>query len=108
MKKIFPIDKTLNKIFDEAEEEFKEYGVNRDQIKDIFYLFWYNVKQILKSNKYPTLVFPKWGRFVPGIGNLKKLARRYEKQGKTEDHQNILSVIDRLNNENKKRKRDEY
>lgn len=101
--RIFPIDKTLKKIFDEAEEEFSNESINRDQIKEIFYLFWYNTRQLLKSNKFPTIIFPKWGRFVPNPRSVKRLRDRLRNQEK--DHKYLNNVIDRLNNEKQKKKR---
>lgn len=101
----FPIDKTLNKIFDEVFEEFKDEGVDRQQITESFYLLWANTKEILKSNKYPKVIFPKWGTYEPSVYNLKKLAKNLERGGKTEDHEHLVNVIDRLNNEKTKRKR---
>lgn len=102
MKKVFPIDKTLSKIFDEAEKEFIDEDISRDQIKDIFYLFWYNSKQFMKSLLFPTIIFPKWGRYSPSINNLKKLEKK-----RGENSLEIKNTINRLNNEKQKRKRND-
>ena len=97
----FPIDRTLMKIFDEAEEEFKDKGISRDQIKEAFYLFWYNAKQIIHAGFFPSINFPKWGRFIPKITALKTWMISEKNE---ENKQKLEKIINRINNENRKRK----
>lgn len=71
--KHFPVDKTLNKIFLEVEEEFKDQGVTLSQISEAFYQFWYNVKFFMKSYDFPKIMLPFWGTLT---GKPKKLRKR--------------------------------
>lgn len=102
---IFPIDKTLSKIFDEAEEEFEDLGITRDQIKEAFYQYWYNARQIMRSYMFPTIVFPKWGRFIPKVTKIKALQKSLQNKDKVEDAKIVDEAITRLTNEKQKRKR---
>lgn len=102
---IFPIDKTLSKIFDEAEEEFKNIGITRDQIKEAFYYYWYNAKELMKSYLFPTIIFPKWGRLIPKVTKIEYLSKRLEKEGKKDDSETVSGSLNRLKNEKQKRKR---
>ena len=95
-------DKTLKEVFDEAEEHFKEREITRDQITESFSLFWKNFKLFLKSNKFPTVLVPKWGRFVPRINKLYGWFHSVEDEDTKEE---LIKIINRLKREKQKRKR---
>lgn len=101
----FRIDVTLSKIFNEVYDEFKDQGVTRDQIKEIFHLLWYNTRQLIKSSLYPTIIFPGWGTYSPKMGTLKKKQSYLKYIKDDEGYDEVTKVIERLENEKLKRKR---
>jgi len=99
----FPIDKTINKIFNETEDHFKDKGVTRDQIKDVFYLLFRNSKEVMKSIDFPEVILPKFGRFRPKIGAVKKLKRKFKDEDTV--YRKLWKTVLRIKSEKQKRKR---
>lgn len=103
MKRIqFPVDKTMNKILDEAEKEFKDKGITRDQIKEAFYVLWYNSKKIIQSTFFPNISFPKWGVFKP---KAKQIRNWSYVEPDLELKEQLTNVVKRIENEKIRRKR---
>lgn len=100
----FKIDKTLNKIFLEVEEEFKGQNITTKEVKEIFYLFWSNVRESMRLLTFPTIIIPKWGIFKPSIKNITKYKNNLKKRN--DDKSIIVSKsINRLLTEKNNRKR---
>ncbi len=102
MRKRYQVDKTLAKIFDEAEEKFKDRGITRNQIKEIFYLLWANAKSFMAGLEFPTIIFPNWGRFSP---KPIKITGWYKAEEDEEVKAKLGKVLERLSLEKLNRKR---
>ena len=104
-KKVFPIDKTLNKIFNEALEKFEDRGVSRDQIKDAFYIYFKNAGNAMKSFSFPTIIFPKFGRLIGKSKAIENYSKKFLKEGDENSSSQLINAADRISAERKKRKR---
>ncbi len=101
----FPIDKTMFKILNEAEEEFKDRGISREQIKEAFLLHWFHTKEVLKTNKFPTITFPKFGRFKPKLPIVAKAGAKFAREGASQEEiKDFKRTIHRISREYSKRK----
>lgn len=101
----FPIDKTMFKILNEAEEEFKDRGVSREQIKEAFLLYWYHTREIFKTNKFPTITLPKFGRFTPKLPVVANAGSKFAREGgPKEEVDDFRKTIHRIGREYNKRK----
>ena len=97
MKRKFPVDRTLKKVFDEAEEHFKGRA-SRDQIKESFYFLWYNTKILINSGVFASILLPKWGRFIPNIVKIKAWHDSIEEGEEKEELKKIADSLEETDN----------
>lgn len=98
----FPIDKVMNQILNDAEDKFKDRGITREQIKEAFYFYFRISGDLMKSFDFPTIVFPKWGKFRPIVSRVAKLKG---KQKEPELVEKLGLAVDRLTKEKQSLKR---
>lgn len=59
-----PINKFLHKVFKDTEEEF---GLSREQVKDIYFSHWETVRKYLGNVQLPTVTVHGLGTFKPKV-----------------------------------------
>lgn len=101
----FDIDKVLNKIFDEAEEHFKSKGVDRQQIKEIYFTYFRYVSRAVADRKLPYIILPKFGKLIPAITKIDYYINYFKKKGDLEIVEEYKESKQRLQEEKQKRKR---
>lgn len=106
-------DKTMNKIFTEAEEKFREKGVSREQIKESFYLYWVIISSFMKDIRFPRIHIPKFGYLDPKVTFVKQKLYSFLHNPKWEEMgefyaEHAEKAVKRITMENKKRKRNVY
>lgn len=104
------LDKTMNKILSETEVHF-EGRVNRDQIREAFFIYWKTIAAFLKEVRFPRIHIPKFGYFEPKIKYMKSRLRSFElDEEKWGEYREYLyntteNAIERITLEKIKRKR---
>lgn len=101
----FEIDKTLNKIFNEAEDHFKSKGVTRQQIKDIYFTYFRYIAKAIASRKLPYIVLPKFGKLIPVSSKIDHYIGYFTRKGDPDTVKEYEESKRRLKEEKQKRKR---
>lgn len=107
------LDKTMNKILTEAEEKFQDRGVSREQVKEVFNLYWAVVASFMRDVRYPRVHIPKFGYLLPKVTFIKEKLNSFKhnpKWGEEGEYyaKHAEEALERIKTENKKRKRNEY
>lgn len=103
----------MNKILTEAEDKFRDRGITREQIKEVFYLFWVIVSSFMKDVRYPRIHLPKFGYLEPKVTIIKQKLSSFRNNPKWEEMgefyaEHAEKAIERIKMEHKNRKRNEY
>lgn len=104
----FKADKTLNRILQEVYEEFKDQGVSREQVSDVFYMYFKIVREVMKSWDFPTIKIPYLGHIQSSPARLKSLHKRVMKspaENKVEVGERIYKAMERRESEIVRRKK---
>lgn len=106
------LDKTMNKILTEAEEKFQGRA-SRDQIKEVFNLYWVIIASFMRDIRFPRIHIPKFGYFDPKVTFVKEKLFSFKNNPKWEEMgpfyaQEAEKAVERITIENKNRKRNEY
>lgn len=108
MRVDYKIDKTLNRIFDEVYQEFKDQGVTRAQVSDIFYMYFRLSTDVLRSYDFPSVKIPLLGRIEASVARLKTF-KKHVSVAKDPERRKLAErlgkTIDRIESEHLKRKR---
>jgi hypothetical protein len=107
------LDKTMNKILNEAEEHFRDKGVTREQIKEVFNLYWVIIASFMRDIRFPRIHIPKFGYFIPKVTFIKEKLWSFKNNPKWEEMGEFYAkhaeeALERIKMEHKKRKRNEY
>lgn len=107
------LDKTMNKIITEAEDKFRDRSVSREQIREIFYLYWIIITSFIKDIRFPRIHIPKFGYLDPKVTFVKEKLYSFKNNPKWEEMGEFYAkhaekAVERITMENKKRKRNEY
>lgn len=102
----------MNKILTEAEEKFQGRA-SREQIKEVFYLYWVIIASFMRDIRFPRVHIPKFGYLDPKVTFVKEKLYSFKNNPKWEEMgpfyaQEAEKAVERIKMENKNRKRNEY
>lgn len=96
---MFPVDKTMNKILNEAETHFKG-RFTREQIKEVFHLLFLNIADAMRGYDFPTITIPKFAKLKPKIKEIGFFAEKLSKlEGREEDCEKVKLTLQKYKNQ---------